>query len=554
MTPSEITPELILEENQQLQLGNYEIKIVSNLGLFIDIHYFKVEIKPLNDENLQLGLLRIGSLQSGLKRELALRDKLNDYGMIVKILAKEQKNNILINSDRFCLDLNSNSVINSNDEFKDSSEAVEEESDYLEEEFYPETHFDNNITEEKILILSDYPHEYLTLANWLKEEHTPEEILSLIIQICQCLSYICQKKWCIINFNPHLIEVNQGGKPLQFFDLTNAYPFDYKPELGLSGDYYAPELALAHPINELMSSYTINLLLYQAFHQKLIHDQALINYEIKPIPRIYQILKIGLSHIPEERFYLAQLRDLLVETRKGFRQIKIHWNVASNSTIGLSTQRLQNEDNYGIRQQKISNYDTLILGVVADGMGGMAQGEVASQIAVNTFLKEPIPEYFSTIEQRNTWLLDLCQKANQLISEQVNDGGTTLSVVLAINDDLMIAHIGDSRIYHLRKGEIQQISEDHSLVAMLVANGEITEEESLEHPDRNVLLKSLGSKRHLSNGYVQTLNRTLNNLSIKLENEDILLLCSDGVWDLVPKGELLELFNSCNPSETRNRG
>ena len=111
-------------------------------------------------------------------------------------------------------------------------------------------------------------------------------------------------------------------------------------------------------------------------------------------------------------------------------------------------------------------------------------------------------------EQRNEWLLNLFQKANISIADAVRNGGTTLSVALAINDSLMIAHVGDSRIYLIRQGKMKQLSEDHSLVAMLVANGEITEEESLTHPDRNVLLKSIGSKKHLSEGYVQNLSRT----------------------------------------------
>ena len=190
-----------------------------------------------------------------------------------------------------------------------------------------------------------------------------------------------------------------------------------------------------------------------------------------------------------------------------------------------------------------SDFNTLLLGVVADGMGGMSQGEIASQIAVQTFLKEPIPENLSTAEQCNTWLVDICQKTNQAIAEKVQDGGTTLSVVLAINHQLTIAHVGDSRIYHIHGGEIGQLSEDHSLVALLVASGEITEEESWEHPDRNVLLKSLGSTRNLSNGYVQNLNRTVNKLSIDLENNDIIILCSDGVWDLVQKTEMLDIFS-----------
>ncbi|MFM6367106.1 MAG: PP2C family protein-serine/threonine phosphatase, partial [Dolichospermum sp.] len=190
----------------------------------------------------------------------------------------------------------------------------------------------------------------------------------------------------------------------------------------------------------------------------------------------------------------------LVETRQAISTPKIHWQIASASTVGLSLKRLQNEDNYGVRQQQLSNTETMILGVVADGMGGMSQGELASKIAVKTVLEKPIPNEFKTVEQRNEWLISLFEKANESVANQVRDGGTTLSVILAISKQLMIAHVGDSRIYLLRKGEIRQISEDHSYVALLVASGEITEAESLEHPDRNVLNKTIGSKRRLSDG------------------------------------------------------
>ena len=98
----------------------------------------------------------------------------------------------------------------------------------------------------------------------------------------------------------------------------------------------------------------------------------------------------------------------------------------------------------------------------------------------------------------------------------MRDGGTTLSITLAVGRDLAIAHVGDSRIYLLRQGEIRQLSEDHSLVAMLVASGQITPEESLDHPDRNVLTKSIGSKRRLSDGYVQQLSRSDQNLFLSL--------------------------------------
>lgn len=136
--------------------------------------------------------------------------------------------------------------------------------------------------------------------------------------------------------------------------MTNAYLLDELPAAGLIGNYCAPELAAAHKIQESMASYTVGALLYQCFHQQPPSDREL-DLKIEPIPRIYQLLKIALSPLPEERFPLAQLLSLLVETRSLFRHKKIQWQVASRSTLRLSTSRLTNEDNYGTRQQQLCN-------------------------------------------------------------------------------------------------------------------------------------------------------------------------------------------------------
>ncbi len=124
----------------------------------------------------------------------------------------------------------------------------------------------------------------------------------------------------------------------------------------------------------------------------------------------------------------------------------------------------------------------------------------------------------------------------------MDKGGTTLSIVWASFRQLRIAHVGDSRIYLIRKNMICQLSEDHSLVAMLLANGDITYEESYKHKKRNILTRCIGSKDVLDPSYVQTLQFFGSELSILLEQDDIVILCSDGVWDLIPPTELAEIF------------
>ncbi len=421
-----------------------------------------------------------------------------------------------------------------------TADATNAASEYLEEESYPEEEMCADESDRKLLLLTSLPEDNTTLQSWLGEDNSLESCLSITSQVCQFFRYIHKHGWCFVQILPQFIEL---GTPIKFLDLTGAYPLNEKLRSGLSENYAAPELAYgSHPIQEAMSSYTVGALLYHAIHKQSLSSTSQIDLKINPIPRIYQLLKIALSPLPEERFPLSQLLSLLVETRQSLQGTKIHWNVASRSTTGLSTSRLQNEDSYGIRQMELSNSETLILGVVADGMGGMSQGEVASKLAVQTVLEEPIPPEFNTIEQKAAWLVSLVQKANESVATHVRDGGTTLSITLAVGRDLAIAHVGDSRIYLLRQGEIRQLSEDHSLVAMLVASGQITQEESLDHPDRNVLTKSIGSKRRLSDGYVQQLSRSGQNLSLALENHDILLLCSDGVWDLVSDEEISQFF------------
>ncbi|WRH67817.1 MAG: protein phosphatase 2C domain-containing protein [Planktothrix sp. GU0601_MAG3] len=619
-----MTNALVIQEKSRFSIDNFQLEILSYLGqITAGIHYFKVNIETDDHgstESQKLGLLRVGSTEGGLKRELDVRKLLIGYKMISELLAQTIEDSVKIDlrsalsyqqpepeKPELKMDFDqiesfanlaeptSNQAEQNNKEsasvaedttneshpqseylgeivtndpetvffhpntslqpadslnnpvslvgvlnsLENTTDQTNAESEYLEEECYPEVEMYGDGSDRKLLVLTYLPEEKTTLQAWLEQDNSLESSLSITSQVCQFFRHIHQQGWCFVQILPEFIEI---GIPLKFFDLTGAYPLNEKLQSGLLENYCAPELAYSHPIQEAMSSYTVGALLYHAIHKQPLSSDNQIDIKINPIPLIYQLLKISLSPLPEERFSLSQLLSLLVETRQSLQATKIHWNVASQSTTGLSTSRLQNEDSYGIRQLQLSNSETLILGVVADGMGGMSQGEVASKLAVQTVLEEPIPNEFNSIEKKSEWLVSLVQKANESVATNVRDGGTTLSIILAVGRDLAIAHVGDSRIYLLRQGEISQLSEDHSLVAMLVASGQITQEESLDHPDRNVLTKSIGSKRRLSDGYVQQLSRSGQNLSLPLENSDILLLCSDGVWDLVSNEEIAKIF------------
>jgi serine/threonine protein phosphatase PrpC len=173
------------------------------------------------------------------------------------------------------------------------------------------------------------------------------------------------------------------------------------------------------------------------------------------------------------------------------------------------------------------------LAVVADGMGGHAAGEVASRIAADTVLRV----YFER-EGRPPELLAACFKAaNQAIHKRSRTDpacagmGTTCTALALRDNTAYLAHIGDSRAYLLRDSELRQISEDHSLVARLIRDGAMTEEEAARSPERGVILRALGTEPRAE----PTIRE-----GIPLQSGDVFVLCSDGLSDLVDEAAIAE--------------
>ncbi|NEO54809.1 MAG: SpoIIE family protein phosphatase [Okeania sp. SIO3B5] len=595
----------MISENTSLKIGQFSITVLENIGQRNNqIRYFKVRLDTEDSENHQIGMLRVGSATGLLQQELQLREILGEYALVAPLLAQTtvsdiseivapspSANDTVVETpieESFTSNLNSETsqktLLQLNEELEiDTPSTLETEieaetvetvventtnselpsdeqpisscedevqvldsdslnssdkpnnGDYLEEEYYPEVPLPGN-EGEQLLLLTAFPNQQLTLSNCLKNLPSPLEALKLSTQICQFFWYLHEKKWCFIDLDPDLIEI---GKPICCFDLTCAYPEATPLTSGLMGTYCAPELAFNPTPEEKSSTYTIGALLYHTLHGYPPTQE--LEYKKCSVPLLSQLLALSLSPVVDERFSLVQLRSLLIQAHNTLGTVRVSWEIASESTVGLSPQRLHNEDSYGITQNDSQGSEIVVLAALADGMGGMAQGEVASRLAVKSVLDGLSGEVGNTRNSREQWLVSLVEHANAVVSEAVPNGGTTLSLVLLESTKMSIAHVGDSRIYLVRDREIRQLSEDHSLVAMLVASGQISEEESREHPDRNVLTKSLGSKKRLSQGYVQTVT------DIELQDGDVILLCSDGVWDLVSDQELMELFMPIMP-------
>lgn len=181
-----------------------------------------------------------------------------------------------------------------------------------------------------------------------------------------------------------------------------------------------------------------------------------------------------------------------------------------------------------------SGYAGHELFVVADGMGGHAGGDVASAIAVNR-IKEADGEY-ETATEAEFALQSALIAANSLLAETVFEHpeltgmGTTVSALMRVGDEMAIAHIGDSRIYLFRDGELSQVSVDHTFVQRLVDSGRITEEEAMVHPRRSVLMRVLGDV---------DASPEIDTLILATRPGDRWLICSDGLSGVVKHDDLL---------------
>ena len=182
---------------------------------------------------------------------------------------------------------------------------------------------------------------------------------------------------------------------------------------------------------------------------------------------------------------------------------------------------------------RASNQDSGYAGVnlyfVADGMGGHAGGDIASALVAQRVAQ--IDEQFTDVEAAKKALVDTIWSANGVLASAVEDHselagmGTTFSGLTVVGDQMVIAHIGDSRIYLVRDGHVTQVTTDHTFVQRLVETGRITPEEALVHPRRSVLMRVLGD---------QEARPEIDTFVVGTQPGDRWMLCSDGLCGYVP--------------------
>lgn len=200
----------------------------------------------------------------------------------------------------------------------------------------------------------------------------------------------------------------------------------------------------------------------------------------------------------------------------------------------VGKKRTMNQDYVFVSKNPIGSLPNLF--IVADGMGGHKAGDFASKYTVKTIQESieadtetnPVKLLRSAIEEAN-------RKVRKKAAEnpEYEGMGTTLVVATIIHGYTYIANVGDSRLYVINKDEIRQITRDHSLVEEMVRMGEIKKEEARFHPDKNIITRAIGA------GY----DVKIDFFGHKLRNNDKLLLCSDGLSNMLEDDEMFEIVN-----------
>lgn len=206
--------------------------------------------------------------------------------------------------------------------------------------------------------------------------------------------------------------------------------------------------------------------------------------------------------------------------------------------------RKVNEDSYYV--SKFENNNGYI--IIADGMGGHKGGQMASKTAIEEInrtinFKKIRKMSKDEIEQK---LKECIEKANMAVftkalgDDTLSGMGTTLVLCLVVDKVAYIANVGDSRLYVVRNNKIAQVTKDHSVVQMLIDSGEITENEAKNHPNKNVITRAIGSDVKVESDIFY----------YKLEENDYILMCTDGLSNMVDDSVMLDVLISENSLET----
>ena len=406
--------------------------------------------------------------------------------------------------------------------------------------------------DEQTFCVEEIPSSETTLVQLLQNPHDWNDVLHILTQVAALMVRLHAAGWSHGGLRPEIIALS---KPIQITDFSFALPFGETPSsVQAPAGYAAPESFERAPTAPSLDIYALGALLYRALNGAPLPESGADLRAWQPqrlVAGVPQILARCLG-APDSRYETMEAlhRDLL--RLKNSLQPRLQAEIVGASSVGLEPSRVTNQDAWGhLTGAWQNNEGTLRWSVagVADGMGGMAAGEIASEIAISTLLEcthqhgrawqnSPLPTVNEQAEALNNWTREANARVCAAMNERGVRGGCTLVAVSVFNERLCLAHIGDCRCYLWRNGEYELLSRDHSFVMSLVLQGEIGLDEVRTHADRSKITRSLGDRHPLPDYFVDGLDIVTGKPVLELQADDVILLCSDGLWEPVEESEM----------------
>ncbi|UQN08356.1 protein phosphatase 2C domain-containing protein [Deinococcus sp. QL22] len=351
----------------------------------------------------------------------------------------------------------------------------------------------------------------------------PATAQAYVTELARLLFALEKQGYAVTDLDPASVHQTRDGLKLRMPPQVARLGEAVQPTLRDS--FTPPEVQEGQPAQAKSGVYLLGALFFQWLTQQPLPAEGPSSVVLAGINAsgVPQLLNGMLAPLPQR----LSPTELLAALKTAATTLPVY-QLAAATDIGLNPERPTNEDSYGFVWKQIGQHgggNLILRAVVSDGMGGMAAGEVASQAAVRAFLASEALSFEASALEAQVWEAN----AAVLTDMKGRDGGCTFTGVEIRGTQLHLGHVGDTRAYIAQGGAVVQLSKDHSYVAAMVASGQMTPEEAQVSPERNKVLRSLGSLRAPQDDYVQVLPEPL-----ELPVGSRVLLLSDGVW-----GEML---------------
>lgn len=417
-------------------------------------------------------------------------------------------------------------------------------------------HFDH----EGSACLVTEPLDAPKLADALRDRQLSlSQILPVVIETASALGQLHAHGWVHLGVRPEAIQL---GRPIKLADFSFVTRAGERPPCPLYHPGYSPpELLSENPVDARADIYSVGALLFHAVDGNPIPETGpeILSWQPPtPVGGVPQILHRCLGS-PETRY--ASMADLHRDLLRLARRLapRVSYSVAAGTNIGLQPARTTNQDAYAHLTGQVETEAGPVawaVACVADGIGGMAAGEVASEVAVKAvlaaaaadFAGQPAPSADEQVARVRRWVYTANEQVCAALGERQAVGGCTLVCACLVGRRLTIAHVGDCRIYHIRGDAVQVLTRDHSLAMAHALQGEIPMEAVRHHPDRSQVTRSLGQRPNQPDHFVDTLEQMTGSPVMELEPGDVLLLCSDGLWEPVEEDAMVRTVADSAPN------